>query len=255
MIIKCPKLNEFKNITHGFFTRKGGVSDGIYKSLNTGFGSNDMLENVIENRSRAIKMMGLQDINFTKCHQAHTNIVHIVDKPWSYKDSPQGDGLVTKIPGIVIAVDTADCGPVLFFDPKAKVIGAAHAGWRGAYTGILENTIEAMVRIGADKHNIYATLGPCIRQKSYEVDSGFYENFLNQDKKNSSYFIPSKRPTHFMFDLSGYIIERLKNAGLKNVSCLNHDTCSEHELFFSYRYNCLNGIKDYGRQLSAIALL
>jgi YfiH family protein len=174
----------------------------------------------------------------------------VVDRPWEHKDAPQADALVTNKPGIVLGILTADCLPILFADTKKKIIGAAHAGWKGAFDGVIESTLEAMHKLGAD--DIIATIGPAIAQKSYEVGPEFIGRFVQQHIGNVNYFIPSAKPDHHLFDLPGYAQQRLQQAGITKINLLAHDTCFEENRFFSYRRSCLRGKKSYGRQVSAI---
>lgn len=248
--IICQSLSTPPHIRHGFFTREGGVSEGIFASLNCGPGSGDDLAKVAENRVRVGNALGGTLIT---CYQVHGNNVVIVDKPWEHKDAPQADALVTNKPGIALGILTADCLPVLFADTKKKIIGAAHAGWKGAFDGVIEATLEAMRKLGAE--DIIATIGPSIAQKSYEVGPEFIGRFVQQDMLNGNYFMPSPRPDHHLFDLPGYTKRRLSEAGIATINLLAHDTCFEENRFFSYRRSCLRGEKSYGRQVSAICLM
>ena len=239
-------------IRHGFFTRTGGVSGGIYANLNIGTGSSDDQALVRENRRRVARWMGVEADRLMTAHQIHSPDVLIVREPFS-GDRPKADALVTDRPGIAVAASTADCGPVLFADPQAQVIGAAHAGWKGAFGGVLENTIAAMESLGAARDRIVAVLGPSISQPNYEVGAEFVDRFAKADEANVRYFIPSARRDHAMFDLNGYTVDRLTKAGVE-ASMLGRCTYAEGDLFYSYRRTTHRMEPDYGRQISAIAL-
>lgn len=254
MFITDAALEKNNTIKHAYFTRQGGVSEGIYASLNTGPGSQDNPDNVEANRERAMQALGTHHQHLSTLYQVHSNIVHVT-KQVDMHAAIEGDAQVTNIPGIVLGVLTADCGPILFADPKAKVIGAAHAGWKGALGGVIENTVTYMEALGASRQHITAALGPCIRQASYEVDAGFHQRFIAADATNADFFMPSAKAEHSMFDLAGYITRKLQQLNLAEVSDVKRDTCAEEELFFSYRRTCLQGqTKEYGRLLSAIML-
>jgi len=239
-------------ITHGYFTRKGGVSEGIYRGLNVGIGSHDDRARVGENRARVARWFDAEPHRLATVHQIHSPDALIVDG--SYDGSrPEADALVTATPGIVLGVLTADCGPVLFADPEARVIGAAHAGWKGTLTGILESTIEAMVSLGARRERIIACLGPSISRRHYEVGPEFVERFVAADADYRSFFSPSSRNGHAMFDLPALTVRKLTEAG---VTAENLDICTyaDEDRFFSYRRTTHRREPDYGRQISAICL-
>ncbi len=241
-------------IAHGFFTREGGVSEGIFASLNCGFGSDDDPAKVAINRERAARALTLGPERLVTCHQIHgAEVVHVT-QPWRHEDRPRADGMVTTQPGVALGILTADCAPVLFADPDARVIGAAHAGWRGALDGVLEAVVAAMTRLGAQRTRIVAGIGPCIAQASYEVGPEFPEPFLASDGKAAAFFRPAARPGHFLFDLPGFVQERLDRLRLGRVAFTGGDTAAEAPRFFSYRRSRLKGEPDYGRELSAIAL-
>ena len=241
-------------VRHACFTREGGVSDGIYASLNCGFGSKDDPRAVAENRAIAAARLGLAPDRLVSCHQVHgTTVVH-VERPWRREDNPRADGMVTRVPGIALGILAADCAPVLLADPAARIIGAAHAGWRGALAGIVEATIAAMEAQGARIERIRAGIGPCIAQQSYEVGAEFAAAFAAGDASSGGFFRPAERPGHFLFDLPGYLAHRLARLGLAAVERTDHDTAAEEGLFFSYRRACHRGEGDYGRLLGAIAL-
>jgi len=240
-----------ETITHGFFTRIGGASTGIYQGLNVGLGSGDDRETVLENRQRVAQTMGVTDDKFMMVYQVHSSDVALADKPWKMEDRPKLDAMVSSTPDIAIGVMTADCGPVLFSDAKNGVVGAAHAGWKGATGGILENTISAMEKIGAERENIVAVLGPTISQKHYEVGPEFVENLLSLNSSNDTYFIPSKNEHHAMFNLPQYIVDRLIADGVE-TSWTGDCTYADEEQFFSYRRKTHRDEADYGRQISVI---
>lgn len=241
-------------IRHAFFTREGGVSDGLYASLNCGFGSGDDSDKVARNRAIAAARLNVAADRLVSCHQVHGTVTVTVEQPWRREENPRADGMVTKVPGIALGVLAADCAPVLFADPAARVVGAAHGGWRGALAGVMEATVEAMVAIGAAPERIRAGIGPCIAQPSYEVGPEFAATFADADPDSSGFFRPAPRPGHSLFDLPGYIAHRLTRLGLAAVERAARDTAAEEELFFSYRRACRRGEPDYGRGLAAIAL-
>lgn len=240
------------NVTHAFFTRAGGVSEGIYRGLNVGLGSSDDREKVLENRRRVSAWLHSSGDFLATPHQTHSTDVLQVDGPWQ-GERPQADAVVTDKPGVALGVLTADCGPVLFAEPQRGVVGAAHAGWKGATGGILENTVEAMVRLGARRERITATLGPTITQRNYEVGPEFVERLLAIDPANAVYLAPSRNEGHACFDLPAYIVARLGNAGVR-ARFTGHCTYADEERFFSYRRTTHRGEPDYGRQISAILL-
>jgi polyphenol oxidase len=252
--IVSPLLDERagSRIAHGFFTREGGVSDGIYAGLNVGIGSNDDQDRVIENRRRVAAWFDLPLEKLATVHQVHSPDVAVIDHSYA-GTRPQVDAMVTAVPGIAIGVLSADCGPILFADGKAGVIGAAHAGWKGALTGVLENTIETMIALGASRENITAVLGPSIGPDSYEVGPEFVERFLGFDPSYARFFSPSKNEGHKMFDLPSLTISRLKAAGVEAEN-LGLDTYPDQARFYSYRRTTHASEPDYGRQISAIAI-
>jgi polyphenol oxidase len=246
-------LAAIPGLRHAFFTREGGVSDGIYEGLNGGLGSNDDPANVAENRRRMAGQMGVVPENFISVHQIHSPDAVVATGPWQGDERPRADAIVTRTEGIAICVTAADCGPILFADAGARVIGAAHAGWKGALTGVLESTIDAMEKLGADRSGMVAAIGPLIRQHSYEVGSEFVERFLDADAEHGVFFIPSVRADHAMFDLAGFIRMRLENAGVLMIDDIGVDTYSD-ERFYSYRRSVHRKEPDYGRHVHAIAL-
>ncbi len=237
---------------HGFFTRRGGVSTGLYASLNCGPGSGDDPAAVQENRRR-VAMHLIAPHGLASLYQVHGNEVVTVDAGYDIMHRPKADGMVTAQRGIALGILSADCAPVLFADSDAAVIGACHAGWRGALAGITDATVAAMERLGASRSRIRAAIGPCISQSSYEVSAPFHEEFLKADKNNARFFTDGKREGHWQFDLPRYLLQRLGRAGITTEN-LDLDTCSDPARFFSYRRMTLAGETDYGRQVSAIAL-
>jgi YfiH family protein len=247
-------LNDLPGLRHGFLTRQGGVSEGLYSSLNCGLGSGDDPAKVAENRRRALAKIELDGASLVTAYQVHSAKAVVVERPWAQEDRPQVDGLVTRVPGLALGVLTADCVPVLLADVQAGVVGAAHAGWHGALGGVLESTVEAMEGLGAARGNLVAGIGPAIAQRSYEVGPDYPAPFLAEDEDNRDLFCPSRRQGHFHFDLKGYVARRLARLGLASVQALPCDTCAEDRRFFSYRRACLRGETDYGRGLSVICL-
>ena len=245
------------DLDYAFFGRKGGVSSGIYTSLNCGPGSDDDPKAVQENRNRVAQGLNVDEQNLVTLWQCHTNTCLVVDKPFMNNDRPKGDALVTDTPGLAIGVLTADCAPVLFHGRKADrspVIGAAHAGWKGALDGILEATISAMMNLGAIPSAIRAAVGPCIGPKSYEVSDGFETPFLKEDPSAEHFFKSARKDGHLMFDLPGYVAARLARAGVRDVILTGHDTYADEQGCFSNRRRVHRGEPDYGRQISVITI-
>ena len=239
-------------ISHGFFTRQGGVSKGIYEGLNVGLGSDDEREKVLENRTRIAAWFDQPLERLATVNQVHSPDAVTVD--FSYAgERPKADAMVTATPGMVLGVLSADCGPILFADAEHGVIGAAHAGWKGALTGVLESTIAAMIALGARRDSITAVLGPSISAASYEVGPEFVERFVAHDESYKKFFIPSLRPGHAMFDLQGLTIKRLADAGVV-AEATGHCTYEDETQFYSYRRTTHRQEPDYGRQISAIML-
>jgi hypothetical protein len=253
-MLQAVQLGKLARIRHGFFTRGGGVSQGVYASLNGGVGSNDEPGSVNENRARMAAALGVAPDHLLTAYQIHSPDVVVADKPWDKENRPRADAIVTRTPRLAIGVSTADCGPLLFADNKARVIGAAHAGWRGAFTGVIEAGIATMEKLGADRSRIVAALGPTIRQPNYEVGPEFVERFLAADHDNSRFFAPSRRDGHAMFDLPGYIGARMQRAGIVQFEDLGFCNYADPDRFFSYRRTTKNGEPDYGRHVNAIAL-
>jgi YfiH family protein len=247
-------LKAIDGVRHGFFTRAGGVSDGIYASLNCGLGSGDDTDKVATNRGRVATAVDVRPTALVTAYQVHSPKVVEVETPWTREQAPRVDAMVTTRPGLALGILTADCAPVLFADRKARVVGAAHAGWRGAVGGVLDATVEVMAKHGARPESMVAAIGPCIAQASYEVGPEFPAPFLAEDPAHADLFRPSAREGHFMFDLGGYVARRLEKLRIAAVRKLANDTCREEDRFFSYRRACLRGEKDYGREISVIAL-
>jgi hypothetical protein len=253
-MIQAQTLAALDGVQHRFFTRSGGVSTGLFSSLNCGYGSADAPENVRENRRRAAGQFGLDEPDLQTVHQIHSaDVLTVGAERWKSPGAPQADGLVTDRPGVALGVMAADCAPVLLADGNASVIGAAHAGWKGALGGVVDATIVAMEKLGARRERIQVVVGPCIGPASYEVGPEFPAPFLAQDEANEAFFRTATRAGHFMFDLPGYLVHRIARNGV-TVSATGHDTLSGTDDFFSYRRNTLQGVRDYGRGLSAIAL-
>jgi YfiH family protein len=253
-MLQSRTLAEFTRIRHAFFTRSGGVSQGVYTSLNGGIGSDDVPAKVGENRARMAAALGVAPDRLLTPYQIHSPDVFVVDQPWPLETRPRADAVVTRRPGLAIGVSTADCGPLLLADAEAGVIGAAHAGWRGALNGVIEAAVDAMEREGAKRARITAALGPTIRQPNYEVGPEFVERFLAANGTNARFFKPSPRAGHAMFDLPGYIAARARAAGIENFEDLGLCTYADPDRFFSYRRKTVLGEPDYGRHINAIAL-
>lgn len=253
--IQSPLLQTLQphGIRHGFFTRQGGVSQDIYAGLNVGLGSNDASDKVLENRRRVAAWFGQPLERLATVHQIHSTEVIVMDDAFD-GTRPQADAMVTATPGLVLGVLAADCGPILFADAQARVIGAAHAGWKGALGGVAENVIGAMISLGASLENITAALGPSIGPASYEVGPEFVERFVTENAHFERYFTPSAKPGHAMFDLPSLTTQRLLDAGIRAEN-LGIDTYPDADRFFSYRRTTHAGEPDYGRQISAIAIV
>lgn len=254
-MIQAGSLAAFQNIRHAFFTREGGVSEGIYQSLNGGIGSRDGPDKVRENRARMAAALGVAPTHLVSCYQIHSPDVVVAETPWTRENAPRADAIVTRVPSLAIGVTTADCGPILFADAEAGVVGAAHAGWKGALVGVLEATIAAMEKLGAHREGIRAALGPLIRQPSYEVGAEFVDRFKATDAVNEKFFLPANKAGHAMFDLPGYIKARLEAAEIQGVEDLGLCTYADPDRFFSYRRATHRAQPDYGRHVNAIAIV
>jgi YfiH family protein len=250
--VEVNRAISLSQFPHGYLGRRGGMSVGDCAGLNVGFGSNDDPEAIAGNRRLAVAAL-LPQADLATVYQVHGADVVVADHRWPRDERPRADGMVTERPNLLLAILTADCAPVLFADHKAVVVGAAHAGWRGAFAGVTDATIAAMEKLGARRENIHAAVGPCIGQPSYEVDEGFRAQFLNADHGNARFFItgPASKPH---FDLEAYVVHRLLAAGIGEVEALNLDTYADPDRFFSFRRATHRGEADYGRQLSAIGI-
>jgi polyphenol oxidase len=248
--VRSAMLSQLSGIAHGFYGRTGGVSSGIYESLNAGPGSGDDSGNVAENRSRIAADMGVTPDRLMSAYQIHSAQALMVDKPFT-KERPQVDALVTRCPSLATTILTADCAPVLFADPSARIVAAAHAGWKGAIGGILEATLDKMCKLGAAKSRIVVAIGPCIGQASYEVGPEFLATFIEVDPMYERFFVPGNGD-RLQFDLKRFCAARLRHAGVGAIDVLPHDTCALEDDFFSNRRRNLAGEPDYGRNLSAI---
>jgi polyphenol oxidase len=242
------------SVTHGFFTRQGGVSGGIYASLNCGRGSGDDKLRVEENRRRVAEQLDTTPRRLCSLYQVHGTDVIIVEEPWLPDAPPRADAMVTQIPGIALGILTADCVPVLLADMEAGVIGATHAGWRGALAGVLGVTVAAMQSLGAQSSRIKACIGPAIAQASYEVGRELKETFMQKNPAFIRHFVPAPKADHFRLDVKGFCRERLREAGISAINLLENDTYLEEDAFFSFRRATHKGEADYGRQISAIML-
>lgn len=245
-------LDQVPGVKHAFFTRQGGVSTDVYDSLNVGVGSRDDPEAVQENRARAAARLGVELSHLLTCYQIHSNVAVTADAPFA--ERPEADGVVTATPGLACGALSADCAPILFADGEARVVASAHAGWKGALGGVVAATVEAMVAKGARRERIVAAVGPCIAQASYEVGEEFMDRFSLEAPGAERFFAPGRAPQKRQFDLPGFVLQRLREAGIERAEWIGRDTCAEENLFFSNRRTVLKGESDYGRLLSAIVL-
>ncbi len=252
-VVVSPLLSKVPGLHHAFFTRNGGVSEAPYDSLNVGLGSRDHPERVRENRLRAAASLGLPADRLVTVYQVHSSRSVAVHAPWDGAP-PEADAMVSAAPDLAIGVLTADCAPILLVDPEARVVGAAHAGWRGALGGVVEAVVGCMADCGAQRGRIIAAVGPCIAQASYEVGLEFEARFLSAAASHAAFFAPGPTMDKRCFDLPGFVLDRLALAGIENAESLGRDTCAESGVFFSHRRGTLFGEPDYGRLLSAIAL-
>jgi YfiH family protein len=251
-VLTSPRLAALDGVRHGFFTRQGGVSGGIYASLNVGRGSKDDAAAVAENRRRVADRFGVEADALLSCHQVHSATALTAEGPWA--ERPTGDAVVTRTKGLVCGALAADCAPVLMADPEARVVAAAHAGWRGALGGIVDSAVVSMVALGARPERIVAAVGPCIGPDSYEVGLDFLDRFLAEDAPAERFFRPGAGPDKRLFDLPHYVLDRLTRAGVRHAEWTGHDTCAEEALFYSNRRAYRRGEPDYGRLISCIAL-
>lgn len=247
-------LNQVDGVRHGFVERTGGVSNGIYASLNCGRGSDDDSAAVTTNRRRVAAKFGIDEPSLLTLYQIHSARVELVSKPWAPADAPRADAMVTTKRGIGLGILTADCAPVLFADLNGRVVGCAHAGWRGAFGGVLENTVEEMINQGADKDSILASIGPCISQAAYEVGADFRSEFVMTHAAHERFFVRGRREGHWQFDLVGFVETRLRSIGVHVSREAALCTYENDSKFFSYRRTTHQGEEDYGRQISVIML-
>jgi YfiH family protein len=247
-------LDDIKWVSHGFFTRRGGASGGIYESLNCAYGSDDDPGAVAANREKVAESLGLAPENIVSVYQVHSNKVVTVNAPWPREKAPQADALITDKRGIGLGILTADCAPILFASKNQKVVAAAHAGWKGALSGVAEETVRNFSHFGVAPSDVIAAIGPCIGPESYEVKDEFKKPFMEQDAANAEFFRPGARAGHLVFDLPGYIVERLTKMGVGRVIDTRQDTLPNESAYFSYRRTTQRGEKDYGRQMSVIAI-
>jgi YfiH family protein len=250
--LHAPRLANLPGIRHAFFTRRGGVSRGLYESLNVGRGSKDDPEAVEENRACIAALFGTTPASMASVYQTHSATAHVASAPWSAP--PEGDAVVSATPGLICAILTADCAPVLIADAEARVIAAVHAGWRGALGRVVASAVAAMEGLGARPERMVAAIGPCIGPASYEVGQDFLERFLDDDPANQAFFRPGARDDKQLFDLPAYVLGRLAEAGVTRAEWIGRDTCAEAGQFFSNRRAVMNGEADYGRLMSAILL-
>lgn len=254
MFIEAPELGSHGHIRHRFFTREGGVSEGLYASLNGGLGSDDDQARVAENRARMSAQFDLPPERLVGLYQVHSAHVVVVEAPIALPDRPKADAMVTRVPGLALGIATADCGPILFADPENRVVGAAHAGWKGALGGVAEATVAAMERLGAERARIVAVLGPTIAQAAYEVGPDFLARFRAEVPEADAYLGAGARPDHAQFDLPAFILARLRACGVGEASSVGLCTYADPQRFFSFRRTTHRREPDYGRQISAIAL-
>lgn len=253
MLLQSSALAGLPGVRHGFFTRQGGVSEGVWASLNVGLRSGDVPERVAVNRARAAAALMVLPDRLVTVRQVHGVTTLVASAPWEGLATPEADAVVTDRPGLLVGVLTADCGPVLLADPEAGIVGAVHAGWKGALGGVIESAVVAMVQLGAANNRITAAIGPCIGQASYEVGPEFVARFVAEDSHSSGYF--DHRTGKARFDLPGYVAARLRRAGVKQIDGLARDTCAEEDLFFSFRRTTRRGEGRFGLQLSAIVVM
>ncbi len=243
-----------QSLSHGFFTRENGVSEGLYSGLNCGAGSDDYADHVRENKKIAMKQLGIEENRLATLYQVHSSDVVTISHISQISQKPKADAMVTRMPGVSLGILTADCVPILFADTKNGVIGAAHSGWKGTVTDIAANVIQTMIDEGAERDTIKAAIGPAIQQNSYEVGPEFPAPFVAMSPDYLRFFTPSEKAGHHMFDLTGFVKMQLLDQNIAGVDLIDRDTCAEEQYFFSYRRMYKRGEADYGRQLSAIAL-
>ena len=247
------KLQKFKNIKHCFFSRKNGFSEGNYASLNCGLGSSDKKENVLKNLEFVSKKIECKKESLITLNQKHTNEVICFISDDDVKNKLAGDAIVSKVKNVGIGILTADCASIFFYDPKNKIIGCSHAGWKGALNGIIKNTVEKFNELNSNNNDLIAVVGPCINKKNYKIKTDLYKKFTDQDKKNEIFFEKISNE-NYIFDLRGYINKEISNLDIKSIENIEKDTFSEVDFFYSYRRSCLNKEKDYGRCISVILM-
>lgn len=252
--LESSALAGLPGMRHAFFTRRGGVSEGLYAGLNGGLGSDDAPAHVAENRRRMCARLGVAEDRLISLYQVHSAEVVVVEGPIPLDQRPKADAMVTRVPGLALGIATADCGPILFADAQNRVVGAAHAGWKGALTGVIGATVDAMERLGAERSRIVAVLGPTIGQASYEVGPDFIARFHAEAPGFERFLRPGSRAEHAQFDLPGFIAIRLAETGIGTVGDLGRCTYADPELFYSYRRTTHRREPDYGRLISAVAL-
>jgi len=253
-VLTAKNLATLPNIRHGFFTRTSGVSEGVFASLNCGYGSGDDQARVKENRRACARHLSVEESCLVTAYQQHTADAVIAETAWTHDDAPVADAVVTRTPNLAVGVLTADCVPVLFADNANSVVAAAHAGWKGALTGILEATIQAMESLGAERIHIKAAIGPSIAQPSYEVGPEFHERFVTEREDFAQFFESAEKNGHWIFDLPGFVRANLEALEIPDIELLGVDTYADESAFFSYRRACHQGEEHHGRQLSAIAI-
>jgi YfiH family protein len=253
-VYQSDRLKSFPALKHGFFTRQGGVSIGPYSNLNMAISKTDSQENVLANHNIVGDWFGISAESVLTAFQEHTSTVHVITEPYPKLAPPQADALVTAIPHLAIGILTADCVPILLYEPRAQLIAAIHAGWKGAKAGIVANTIATLERLGGKRNDIIAAVGPAIFQESYEVDQQFYHEFLNDNQSNQSHFKPSQRTQHYLFDLRAYVMKKLTDEHIQHIDQLELNTYQDEQMFFSYRRTCHRKEAVFGNQISAIML-
>jgi YfiH family protein len=253
-VYQSEHLKSYSTLKHGFFTRQGGVSIGPYNNLNMALSKTDTQENVLKNHNIVGDWFGIAAESILTAVQEHTANIHVITEPYSKFAPPHADALITSVPNLAIGILTADCVPVLVYAPQSQLIAAIHAGWKGAKAGIIANTLATLEKLGAKREEIITAVGPAIFQESYEVDHLFYQAFLNDNSSNLSFFNASQRKEHYLFDLRGYVMMKLKNEGIRHIDKIELDTYQNEQLFFSYRRTCHRQEAIFGNQISAIML-
>ena len=251
-MIISQNLKKFKNLKHGFFNRNGGLSSGLYKSLNCGFGSYDNKKNIQKNIKIVCKKIGCSNKKLVLLHQIHSNKFIVINNKYNFKKKIKSDASITNVKNIALGVLTADCVPILIYDKQLKIISAVHAGWKGAYKGIVPKVINFFLKKGSDKKNLYVSIGPCITGKNYEVKNNFKQRFVKKDKKSIKFFKNKKNKTYFC--LNKYVYNQLKQFGIKNIELINKDTYEKKNNLFSARRSAHNDEVDYGRNISIIMI-